>query len=176
MLRRCSAYLSPCLVSAKNDIMKDPLGKVAVSIASVLVALFPRPALTGPLLSHEHITCSTEVYVRVNLEFEECQNNAINNFTNNDSGGDPCPLIKKIVGECADNVKVKLFESEREYQILTRRYLSHVSSMSSLSAPASFSRSVLTHKDGSAVKRSSSTNWHSSIRRSANVICLTEPI
>ena len=150
--------------------MKDPLGKVAVSIASVLVALFPRPALTGPLLSHEHITCSTEVYVRVNLEFEECQNNAINNFTNNDSGGDPCPLIKKIVGECADNVKVKLFESESEYQILTTRYLSHVSSI------PSFSRSVLTHKDGSAVKRSSSTNWHSSIRRSANVICLTEPI
>ena len=31
----------------------------------------------------------------------------MNNFTNNDSGGNPCPLIKKIVGTCADNVKVK---------------------------------------------------------------------
>ena len=88
--------------------MVDRVGRIAVAVASVLVAFYPCPALTGPLLSHEHITCSTEVYVRVNLEFEECQNNAINNFTNNDSGGNPCPLIEKIVGMCADNVKVKI--------------------------------------------------------------------
>ena len=88
--------------------MMVQVGMTALAIAStVLLALCPHPVLTGPLLSHEHITCSTEVYVRVNLEFEECQNNAINNFTNNDSGGNPCPLIKKIVGTCADNVKVK---------------------------------------------------------------------
>ena len=78
----------------------------AVAVASILVSVWPRPAASGPLLSHELITCSTEVYVRVNLEFEECQNNAINNFTNNDSGGNPCPLIKKIVETCAGNVKV----------------------------------------------------------------------
>ena len=88
--------------------MMVQVGMTALAIASaVLLALCPHPVLTGPLLSHEHITCSTEVYVRVNLEFEECQNNAINNFTNNDSGGNPCPLIKKIVGTCADNVKVE---------------------------------------------------------------------
>ena len=99
-----TSHYTPAVELVYDGTMMVQIGKVV--IASVLVAFCPRPAWTGPLLSHEHITCSTEVYVRVNLEFEECQNEAISNFTNNDSGGNPCPLIKKIVGSCADNVKV----------------------------------------------------------------------
>lgn len=146
--------------------MMDQAVRMAVAVIPALVAFCPCPALTGPLLSHEHITCSTEVYVRVNLEFEECQNNAINNFTNNDSGGNPCPLIKKIVGTCADNVKVKLSESEK---------FNHATTSSS-AASASLFRSASTNKDGSAVRRFSSTNSHSSIRRSTSAICLMQPI
>ena len=147
--------------------MMDQAVRMAVAVIPALVAFCPCPALTGPLLSHEHITCSTEVYVRVNLEFEECQNNAINNFTNNDSGGNPCPLIKKIVGTCADNVKVKLSESEK---------FNHATTSSSAAASASLFRSASTNKDGSAVRRFSSTNSHSSIRRSTSAICFMEPI
>ena len=143
----------------------------AVAVTSILVSVWPRPASCGPLLSHELITCSVEVYVRVNLEFEECQNIAINNFTNNDSGGgNPCPLIKKIVETCADNVKVTpapvdSASSSPSVPGVPSKWARTPRGVVAFHTHSSFSRFASTRQDGSAAKKSSSTNWPCSTRK-----------
>lgn len=51
-----------------------------------------------------NVLCSVQEYVKVGLEFEQCQKTALFNYS---KGLDPCPMLKKVVDTCAYNVKVR---------------------------------------------------------------------
>ena len=50
-----------------------------------------------------NVICSVQEYVKVGMEFEECQKTALFNYS---KGIDPCPMLKRVVDTCAYNVKV----------------------------------------------------------------------
>ena len=50
-----------------------------------------------------NIVCSLSEYVRVGLEFESCQQEAVDAFT---AGPDPCAAIKNMAVTCASSAKV----------------------------------------------------------------------
>jgi hypothetical protein len=94
----------------------------SVAVTALLLCLCCSVTSAGKMpaagFAPQHIICSTDVYVRVGLEFEDCQRAALANLTTG-GGGNPCPMVKRIIEVCADNVKICFDEKgwERGRQI-----------------------------------------------------------
>ncbi len=91
--------------------MTPKTSALPASVALILIAVTAVSA-TSPVFP-DYVTCPTEVYVRVGLEFQQCQMAALKNFTadmqkNRGPKRNVCPMVKTIIEVCAENVKVIL--------------------------------------------------------------------
>ncbi len=92
------------MVSRANDVkVVTPLGKNTLTRMKTVVLL---SSLAGLSLAGE-VLCPVEEYVRVGLEFESCQKEAMVKFSQ-ERAADPCPTIKNMARVCSSSVKVKL--------------------------------------------------------------------